>query len=138
VLELQTALFHDLIDIPPCGECKGSIWPILGDGPCERPYGLDRNGMAVCSSRGENLVVSWPGCPRRWEKVRQIGAELTSIAGIARWAVERGICKAGQVPAWAARLCRHYLNASEVPGNLRIARETEQKRLEDKARGITR
>lgn len=126
MLELQTSLYHELLDQPSCDECQG--WEL-----CDRPYGLNGDGMGVARATGEDLVVSWPRCPRRWQALRRVGQELLPLSAVMGWAVERGLHQRRRVPAPAARLFRHYLAARELPGALRMARDREQRRLEQAA-----
>lgn len=124
MLELQTALFYELIDRPVCGEC--GLKP-LG---CHEPYGLNGDGLSVGRATGEDLVVSWPGCPRRWERLRRLGGTITTLAGVVGWAVERGVHRRRRLAAPAAQLCRQYVTSREAPGALRVARRREERRLE--------
>lgn len=132
MLELQTAIYCDLIDRPVCGECRGA--PRL----CSEAYGLNGDGLVVDRATGEDLVVSWPGCPRRWECLRRQGATITTLAGVVGWAVERGVHRRRRVPARTAQLCRQYVTSREAPSALKAARRREERRLEQLAKDTAR
>ncbi len=132
MLELQTALYHDLIERPTCVECDRA--PRL----CSEPYGLTGDGFSVGRATGEDIVVSWPACPRRWGQLRRLGGTVTTLAGVAAWAVERGVHRRRHVPARTAQLCRQYLSSREAPESLKLARRREERRLEQLAKDAAR
>lgn len=132
MLELQTAIYRDLLERPVCTECDRA------PSGCREPYGLTGEGLSVARATGEDLVVSWPACPRRWDIPRRRGAVATSLASIVGWAVERGVHRRDHVSARTAQLCRQYLASRDVPASLQTARRREQRRLEQLAKDAAR
>lgn len=126
MLELQTALYRDLVG-PGCDECAE------GPAACDRPRGLNSDGYEVERSDGDDLVVSWPGCPWKWAALRRWGADLLLLSSILAWAVERGVHRRRRLGAPAAQLLRHYVAARETPSVLRSRRERSDAELRRKA-----
>ncbi len=124
-------MYRELLEgVPPCDKCPGGLL-------CSQPLGLTRDGMAVARAEGPDLVVSWPACPRQYEKGRVLGGEVVSLATVVRWAIDRGVHRMAHPPPWSSRLMRHWLRSHETPGALRMARRQKQKEMDDLALGAT-
>jgi len=128
VLELQTALFRDLLG-DRCDGCDPG-----SRAACDEPVGLNRDGFEVDRPVGDDVVVSWPACPHRWGVHRRLGGELVPLDTVAAWAVERGVHRRRRLPAPTAALLRHYIRARETPGVMRTRKTSAERELERKAR----
>ena len=88
---------------------------------CHEAVHLTSNGEATPNPHEPGIVIRWPGCPLRWYRLRQLGPDVTTLAGILEWRVERGDHRAPYLGAGAARLYREYLKVRELPEGLRAA-----------------
>ncbi len=118
--ELRTALFARLLDkLPDCDTCGGK--------GCDQPFGLTDKGFTTYHpDRDPTTVVAWPGCPRLYEVVREIGTKPVLMDECCRWAVERGVHRNPRITAGASLMLREYTRFREWPKSLAEARDYEE------------
>lgn len=123
MLELLRGMFRRLLrELPKCGEeCHGE-----GELRCDRPAGLTEGGAFTTDVDGGDCVVRWPGCPQRWFRLRQWGADLLPLSEIVRWEYERGLHLRRGLPWASERLLREYAVRREEPDVLAMRRRAAE------------
>lgn len=79
--------------------------------------------------------MSWPGCPVRWLRLRQVGGDVAPLPGVLDWWIERGLHRE-PLSAGGESLLRAFHRVRELPEVLRMRRDRKKRELEAKARGL--